>query len=45
MTINIASEQGHVIGSFLAGAAYNKIADGYVNKMIDTKLTARKSEF
>ena len=44
MTINIASEQGDVVGSFVAGAASNKIADGYINEMIDTEVTKNQQE-
>ena len=44
MTINIASEQGDVVGSFVAGAASNKIADGYMDEMIDTEVTKNQQE-
>jgi hypothetical protein len=43
-TINIASEQGDVVGSFGAGAASNKIADGYMNEMVITEGTKNEQE-
>jgi hypothetical protein len=43
-TINIASEQGDVVGSFVAGAASNKIADGYMAEMIDTEVNKNQQE-
>ncbi len=39
MTINFASEIGGDVGSFGAGAASNKIADGYMDEMVDTAVT------
>ena len=42
--INIASEQGDVVGSFVAGAASNKIADGYMAEMIDTEANKNQQE-
>ncbi len=44
MTINIASEQGDVVGAFGAGAASNKIADGYMNEMVVTEVTKNQQE-
>ena len=44
MTINIASEMGDVVGSFGASAASNKIADAYVDEMIDTEVTKNRQE-
>ena len=44
MIINIAFEQGDVVGSFVAGAASNKIADGYMDEMIDTEVTKSRQE-
>lgn len=38
-SINIASEAGKDFGSFAAGAASNKIADGYMEEMVKTELT------
>ena len=43
-TINIASEQGDVVGSFGAGAASNKIADGYMDEMVVTEVTKNEQE-
>lgn len=43
-TINIASEQGDDVGSFVAGAASNKIADGYMTEMIDTEVNKNNQE-
>lgn len=42
--INIASEQGDVLGSFAAGASSNKIADGYMDEMVITEVTKNKQE-
>ena len=42
--INIASEQGDVLGSFAAGAISNKIADGYIDEMVITEVTKNKQE-
>jgi hypothetical protein len=44
MTINFASEQGEFLGSFGAGAASNKIADGYLEEMVDTAVTLNQQE-
>jgi hypothetical protein len=35
-SINMASELGGDVGSFAAGTASNKIAEGYMNEIIDT---------
>jgi hypothetical protein len=43
-TLNFASEQGGDVGSFGAGAASNKIADGYMAEMIDTEVTKNQQE-
>jgi hypothetical protein len=43
-TINVASEIGGDLGSFGAGALSNKIADGYINEMVDTALTLNQQE-
>jgi len=42
--INFASEMGGAVGSFGAGALSNKIADGYINEMINTALTLDQQE-
>ena len=42
--INLASEMGGDVGSFGAGAASNKIADGYMNEMVLTKVTKNEQE-
>lgn len=42
--INLSSEIGGDIGAFGAGAASNKIADGYVNEMIITEVTKTQQE-
>lgn len=42
--INIASEQGDVVGAFGAGAASNKIADGYMDEMVVTEGTKNEQE-
>jgi hypothetical protein len=44
MTINVASEIGGDVGSFGAGAASNKIADGYMEEMVDTAVTMNQQE-
>jgi hypothetical protein len=44
MTINIASELGSDVGSFGAGAASNKIADGYMAEMVITEATKNPQE-
>lgn len=43
-SINGACEIGEDLGSFGAGAAANKIADGYMDEMVETSFTLRKSE-
>lgn len=43
-TINIASEIGGDIGSFGAGAASNKIADGYMEEIVVTEVTKNQQE-
>lgn len=43
-TINIASELGGDVGSFGAGAASNKIADGYMDEMVVTEGTKNEQE-
>lgn len=43
-TINIASELGGDVGSFGAGAASNKIADGYMAEMVITEATKNPQE-
>jgi hypothetical protein len=43
-TINLSSELGDVVGSFGAGAASNKIADRYMDEMIDTAITLTDQE-
>ena len=43
-TINIASEIGGDVGSFGAGAASNKIADGYMDEMILTEVSKNQQE-
>lgn len=43
-TINIASEFGGDVGSFGAGAASNKIADGYMAEMVITEATKNLQE-
>jgi hypothetical protein len=42
--INFASELGSDVGSFIAGAASNKIADGYMAEMIETEVTKNPQE-
>jgi hypothetical protein len=42
--ITLASEMGADIGSFGAGAASNKIADGYMEEMIITEVTKNQQE-
>lgn len=44
ITINFSSELGGDAGSFIAGAASNKIADGYMNEMVETELTKNPQE-
>lgn len=44
VSINIASELGVDGGSFIAGAASNKIADGYMAEMIETQVTKNPQE-
>ena len=43
-TINFSAEIGHEVGSFGAGAAAEKVADGYLDEMVNTTLTMTKSE-
>ena len=43
-TINIVSEIGDDVGSFGAGAASNKIADGYMDEMIVIEITKNQQE-
>ena len=44
VSINLASEFGGDIGSFVAGAASNKIADGYMNEMVNTAVSMNQQE-
>ena len=43
-TINLASEMGGDVGSFGAGAASNKIADGYLEEMVVTEWSKNPQE-
>jgi hypothetical protein len=43
-TINFASEQGDIVGSFIACASSNKSADGYMNEMVETEVTKNPQE-
>lgn len=43
-SINMASELGGDVGSFAAGAASNKIAEGYMNEMIETAVSMNQQE-
>ena len=43
-SINMSSELGGDVGSFAAGAASNKIAEGYMNEMIDTAVSMNEQE-
>ncbi len=43
-SINMASELGGDVGSFAAGAYSNKIAEGYMNEMVDTAVTMNQQE-
>ena len=43
-TINIVCEQDNVVGSFGAGAASNKIADGYMDEMVVTEVNKNYQE-
>lgn len=43
-SINMASELGGDVGSFGAGAYSNKIAEGYMNEMVDTAVTMNQQE-
>jgi hypothetical protein len=43
-SINMSCEIGGDLGSFGTGAAANKIADRYMDEMVGTSLTLRKSE-
>ena len=42
--VNAACEIGENVGSFAAGGAANKIADGYMDKMVTTSATLNPSE-
>ena len=42
--INLASELGGDVGSFGAGAVSNKIADRYMDEMVDTEVTKNEQE-
>ena len=42
--INLASELGGDVGSFGAGAASNKIAEGYMEEMVVTEVTKNQQE-
>ena len=44
VTINGACEFGNEVGSFGAGAAANKIADLYMNEMVETEITKNLQE-
>ena len=43
-TINAIVELGHDPGSFIAGALANKMAEKYMNEMVDTALTLNEQE-
>lgn len=43
-TINLSCEAGQDVGSFGAGAAANKMADKYMEEMVDTSFTLKASE-
>lgn len=43
-TVNGASELGGELGSFGAGAAANKMADKYMEEMVETGFTLKASE-
>lgn len=43
-TINFSAEIGRDLGAFGAGGASEKIADGYMDEMINTTLTMTKTE-
>ena len=43
-TVNGACEMGDDLGSFGAGAAANKMADRYMDEMVETSFTLKKSE-
>ena len=43
-SINLSCEAGQDIGSFGAGAAANKMADKYIEEMVETSLTLKASE-
>lgn len=42
--INLIAELGHDPGSFIAGALANKMAEKYMNEMVDTALTRNEEE-
>lgn len=42
--INIGSELGNDVGAFIAGATSNKIADSYMNEMVETEVTKNPQE-
>ena len=42
--INLAAELGGDVGSFMAGAVSNKIAEKYMDEMIETALTTNIEE-
>lgn len=44
VSINMASELGGEVGSFGAGAMSNKIADGYMNEMVETVVSINQQE-
>ena len=43
-TINISCEMGEDVASFWAGAAANKVADKYMEEMVETSFTLKPSE-
>ena len=44
VNINVASEVSDPVGAFAAGATSNKITDHYMDEMVNTTLTLKKSE-
>ena len=44
LDLNLASEEGDLLGAFGAGAVSNKIAEGYMNEIVNTKLTKNQQE-
>ncbi len=44
LSINVSAEIGKDVGSFAAGAAANKAADGYMDEMIETSATMKVGE-